>query len=294
MVAKGNSVPTLASAGPLHDVGGSVAQEQMSPLPRPEAPLVQQRTGTPRPQPKGKIKTPQHQKLTVPPQQQHQSMKNPQPTKQQQSTPQEPQQESGPRASPAPQKAPGFSQGAEITRLKAALKEEQGKSQSMGMVVKYLENTKDALEKEKQALIQSKSSEVKQMQQMAGLQVKELSAKLADAESKKAALETMLALKERQASEVKSGEVKRLEDSIRNVRTSAQNAVEEKEVVIKELQQKLKTAEHILEQKKNVSLEADSVKIKELEEQCIRLQESKKEVVNKLMKMKAREEEVTA
>ena len=28
------------------------------------------------------------------------------------------------------------------------------------MVVKYLENTKDALEKEKQALIQSKSSEV--------------------------------------------------------------------------------------------------------------------------------------
>ena len=44
--------------------------------------------------------------------------------------------------------------------MKAALKEEQGKSQSMGMVVKYLENTKDALEKEKQTLIQNKSSEV--------------------------------------------------------------------------------------------------------------------------------------
>ena len=38
---------------------------------------------------------------------------------------------------------------------------------------------------------------------MTGLQVKELSAKLADAESKKAALETMLALKERQVSEVR-------------------------------------------------------------------------------------------
>ena len=38
---------------------------------------------------------------------------------------------------------------------------------------------------------------------MAGLQVKELSAKLADAETKKAALETMLALRERQASEVR-------------------------------------------------------------------------------------------
>ena len=29
-VAKGNSVPTLADAGPLHDVGGSVAQEQVT------------------------------------------------------------------------------------------------------------------------------------------------------------------------------------------------------------------------------------------------------------------------
>ena len=38
---------------------------------------------------------------------------------------------------------------------------------------------------------------------MASLQVKELSAKLADSESKKAALETMLALREKQASEVR-------------------------------------------------------------------------------------------
>ena len=44
--------------------------------------------------------------------------------------------------------------------MKAALKEEQGKSQSMGMVVKYLENAKEALEREKQALIQKKSTEV--------------------------------------------------------------------------------------------------------------------------------------
>ena len=29
MVAKGNSVPTSASAGPLHDVGGSLAQDQV-------------------------------------------------------------------------------------------------------------------------------------------------------------------------------------------------------------------------------------------------------------------------
>ena len=43
--------------------------------------------------------------------------------------------------------------------MKAALKDEQGKSQSMGMVVKYLENAKDALEKEKHALIQNKSTE---------------------------------------------------------------------------------------------------------------------------------------
>ena len=42
-----------------------------------------------------------------------------------------------------------------------------------------------------------------QVEQMAGLQVKELSAKLADSESKKAALETMLALIEKQASEVR-------------------------------------------------------------------------------------------
>ena len=100
--------------------------------------------------------------------------------------------------------------------------------------------------------------------------------------------------------QVKSGEVKKLEDSIRNVRTSAQNAVEEKEFVINGLQQKLKTAEHVLEQKKNASLEADSAKIKDLEEQCIKLQESKKEVVNKFnskkfeMKLKAKEEEVAA
>merc|ERR1711971_385508 len=139
--------------------------------------------------------------------------------------------------------------------------------------------TKDALEKENQALIQNKSSEVQQVQQVTGLQVKELSAKLADAESKKVALETMLALRERQASEVKSEEVKKLEESIRNVRSSAQYAVEEKEAVIKELQQKLKTAEHILEQKENVSLVADCAKIRDLEEQCLSLQESKKEVM---------------
>ena len=44
--------------------------------------------------------------------------------------------------------------------MKAALKEEQGKSQSMGMVVKYLENAKETLEKEKQALLKEKSTEV--------------------------------------------------------------------------------------------------------------------------------------
>ena len=53
-----------------------------------------------------------------------------------------------------------LNQETEIARLKAALKEEQGKSQSMGMVVKYLENAKDTLEREKQALLQNKSSEV--------------------------------------------------------------------------------------------------------------------------------------
>ena len=103
--------------------------------------------------------------------------------------------------------------------MKAALKEEQGKSQSMGMVVKYLENAKEALEKEKQALIQKKSTEVSfsigitlkcinyptkvhQARQEMSLQVKELTEKLADAESKKATVEATLALRERQSSEV--------------------------------------------------------------------------------------------
>ena len=53
-----------------------------------------------------------------------------------------------------------LNQETEIARLKAALKEEQGKSQDMGKVVKYLENAKDTLEREKQALLQYKSSEV--------------------------------------------------------------------------------------------------------------------------------------
>ena len=51
-------------------------------------------------------------------------------------------------------------QETEIARLKAALKEEQGKSLNMGKVVNYLENAKDTLEREKQALLQYKSSEV--------------------------------------------------------------------------------------------------------------------------------------
>jgi len=311
MIAKGNSMSVPVSAGPRHGVGGSLAEEQMSPLPRPEAALVLQRTGTPRPQPKAKAWTPQQQQQVIPKEAakkqqklsstpQQQSVKDPQQMKQQRPIPQEPHQEASPRATPAPQKVAGLSQGVEITRLKAALKEEQGKSQSMGMVVKYLENAKEALEKEKQTLLMEKSTEVHQVQQGASLQVKELSAKLADAESKKAAVEATLALRERQASEEKRGEVKKLEDSIRNVRTSAQYAVEEKEVVIKELQQKLKTAEHNLEQKKYTSLEADKVKIKDLEEQCIRLQESKKEAMNKFntknyeAKLKSKDEEVAA
>ena len=53
-----------------------------------------------------------------------------------------------------------LNQETEIAKLKAALKEEQGKSQDMGKVVKYLENAKDTLEREKQALLQYKSSEV--------------------------------------------------------------------------------------------------------------------------------------
>ena len=53
-----------------------------------------------------------------------------------------------------------LNQETEIAKLKAALKEEQGKSQDMGKVVKYLENAKDTLEREKQALLQNKSCEV--------------------------------------------------------------------------------------------------------------------------------------
>ena len=53
-----------------------------------------------------------------------------------------------------------LNQETEIAKLKAALKEEQGKSQRMGVVVKYLENAKDTLEREKHALLQNKSSEV--------------------------------------------------------------------------------------------------------------------------------------
>ena len=53
-----------------------------------------------------------------------------------------------------------LNQETEFARLKAALKEEQGKSLNMGKVVNYLENAKDSLEREKQALLQSKSSEV--------------------------------------------------------------------------------------------------------------------------------------
>ena len=53
-----------------------------------------------------------------------------------------------------------LNQETEIARLKAALKEEQGKSLNMGKVVNYLENAKDTLEREKQALLRNKSSEV--------------------------------------------------------------------------------------------------------------------------------------
>ena len=53
-----------------------------------------------------------------------------------------------------------LNQETEFARLKAALKEEQGKSLNMGKVVNYLENAKDTLEREKQALLQNKSSEV--------------------------------------------------------------------------------------------------------------------------------------
>ena len=82
MIAKGNSMSVPVSAGPRHGVGGSLAEEQvtwtsivmshvtflpqMSPLPRPEAALVQQRTGTPRPQPKAKTWTPQQQQQVIP------------------------------------------------------------------------------------------------------------------------------------------------------------------------------------------------------------------------------------
>ena len=94
----------------------------MSPLPRPEAALVQQRTGTPRPQPKGKTWTPQQQQQATPKEatkkqqklsstpQQQQSVKDPQQTKQHQPIPQEAQQGASPRATPAPQKATGVSQ----------------------------------------------------------------------------------------------------------------------------------------------------------------------------------------
>ena len=59
----------------------------------------------------------------------------------------------------------------------------------------------------------------------------------------------------------KQGEVKRLEDSIRNVRVSAQKAVGEKEEMLKNMQQKLQAA---LDQLKHKRSEADIAKIKEL------------------------------
>ena len=68
--------------------------------------------------------------------------------------------------------------------------------------------------------------------------------------------------------------MKRLEDSIRNVRVSAQKAVGEKEEMLKNMQQKLQAA---LDQLKHKRSEADIAKIKELEEQCLKLQESKKD-----------------
>ena len=138
-IGKGNSMLLPVSADPRHGVGGSLAEEQvtwtsikvslmhviflpqMSPLPRPEAAPVQQRTGTPRPQPKAKILTPQQQqatpkeatkkqqKLSSTPQQQ-QSVKDPQQMKQHQPIPQEAQQGASPRATPAPQKVAGLSQ----------------------------------------------------------------------------------------------------------------------------------------------------------------------------------------
>ena len=137
MIGKGNSMLLPVSADPRHGVGGSLAEEQvtwtsivmshvtflpqMSPLPRPEAALVIQRTGTPRPQPKAKTWTPQQQqqvtpkeatkkqqKLSSTPQQQ--SVKDPQQMKQHQPIPQEAQQGASPRATPAPQKATGVSQ----------------------------------------------------------------------------------------------------------------------------------------------------------------------------------------
>ena len=103
-----------------------------------------------------------------------------------------------------------LNQETEIARLKAALKEEQGKSQDMGKVVKYLENAKDTLEREKQALLQYKSSEVSVINLSRLIdecdkkhrKVDELTTKLNEAELKAKDFEEKLRLREKQALEV--------------------------------------------------------------------------------------------
>merc|ERR1711874_780803 len=136
-----------------------------------------------------------------------------------------------------------------------ALKEEQSKSIQMGTVVKYLEKTKEELEEKFKLAMQNNAKEVQKVQETS-LQMKELSIKLLEEEKKKAEVEATLVLREKQE---KKGDVKKLEESIKNMRTG----VEQKEVAIKDLQQKLKSAEQ-----KNIGLEADKAKIKDLEEQC--------------------------
>merc|ERR1712062_293779 len=104
---------------------------------------------------------------------------------------------------------------------------------------------------------------------MGSSEVDELTTKLNEAELKAKDFEEKLRFREKQALEEKQGEVRRLEDSIRNVRISAQKAVGEKEELLKNMQQKLQAA---LDQLKPKRSEADIAKIQELEAQCLKLQ----------------------
>merc|ERR1712226_1435210 len=83
-----------------------------------------------------------------------------------------------------------------------------------------------------------------------------------------------------------AGMEKRTVESVRQVKTAAQNAITEKDKVIQEMAGKLKKAEETLQLVESRSLNVDSqnATIRELEEKCRRLQSNQQESGNAIAK----------